>query len=73
MGIYDNPDIPTQCRDRPRVCPHHLSIRQDGINIRADQGRKKSHAVGIPNWQRVSDSKSPLGVCPYMRPIGRVT
>ena len=70
MGIYDNPDIPTQCRDRPRVCPHHLPIRKDGINIREDQGRKKSHAVGRPNWQRVSDRH---GVCPYMRPIGRVT
>ena len=29
------------CRDRPRVCPiHHLSIHQDRINIRAEQGRK---------------------------------
>ena len=41
----------------------HLSIHQDRINIRAEQGRKKSHAVGRPNWHGYRTETGSVPTC----------
>ena len=41
----------------------HLSIHQDRINIRAGQGRKKSHAVGRPNWHGYRTDTGSVPTC----------
>ena len=71
LDIYANSGGTSACRDRPRVCPIPMPIRStDRITYFAPAlwfGIYYAVLVG-----RRADSKSPLGVCPYIRPIGRV-